>query len=107
MATIAVPLEDPDTKDNQSHSKQSSTSEATRSNVKSQKLKDKNKKKKKRKPKRERSTEEKESTKKDSFGASLGRAMIGTLAFVFKRPVRLFRPVKCECKRLYLSKKDH
>lgn len=36
----------------------------------------------------------------DSAGASgsalaaLSRALVGTLAFLFKRPIRLFRPVK-------------
>lgn len=31
----------------------------------------------------------------DSLTGGAVRALLGTLAFVFKRPVRLFRPVKC------------
>ncbi|KAK4057529.1 hypothetical protein OIO90_001598 [Microbotryomycetes sp. JL221] len=34
------------------------------------------------------------STTKTSFTAALTRAVFGTLAFLFKRPIRLFRPVK-------------
>lgn len=33
-------------------------------------------------------------TKSESFGGAIIRALFGTLAFLFKRPVRLFRPVK-------------
>jgi hypothetical protein len=36
-------------------------------------------------------------TRLESLGGALTRALIGTLAFVFRAPVRLFRPVKREC----------
>ncbi|EST08046.2 Mitochondrial carrier domain protein [Kalmanozyma brasiliensis GHG001] len=35
-----------------------------------------------------------EPTRQESFGGAVIRALFGTLAFLFKRPVRLFRPVK-------------
>ncbi|SNX85174.1 uncharacterized protein MEPE_03883 [Melanopsichium pennsylvanicum] len=46
--------------------------------------------------KRRRSTSanKREPTRQESFGGAVIRALFGTLAFLFKRPVRLFRPVK-------------
>ncbi|EPQ25967.1 uncharacterized protein PFL1_06422 [Pseudozyma flocculosa PF-1] len=35
-----------------------------------------------------------ETTRHESLGGAIVRALIGSLAFLFKRPVRLFRPVK-------------
>jgi hypothetical protein len=35
-----------------------------------------------------------EPNRKESLGGALARALVGTLAFVFRAPVRLFRPVK-------------
>ncbi|CDS01006.1 uncharacterized protein SPSC_05180 [Sporisorium scitamineum] len=40
------------------------------------------------------SSKSREPTRQESFGGAVIRAMFGTLAFLFKRPVRLFRPVK-------------
>lgn len=37
---------------------------------------------------------ESDSSKRPSFTAAVTRAIFGTLAFLFKRPIRLFRPVK-------------
>ena len=38
--------------------------------------------------------EETATSRKESLGGALARALVGTLAFVFRAPVRLFRPVK-------------
>ncbi|SJX64066.1 uncharacterized protein SRS1_14721 [Sporisorium reilianum f. sp. reilianum] len=40
------------------------------------------------------SSKSREPTRQESFGGAVIRALFGTLAFLFKRPVRLFRPVK-------------
>lgn len=39
---------------------------------------------------------DKDTSRKDSLSGAFARALVGTLAFVFRAPVRLFRPVKCE-----------
>lgn len=38
--------------------------------------------------------EQQEPSRKESLGGALARALVGTLAFIFRAPVRLFRPVK-------------
>jgi hypothetical protein len=37
---------------------------------------------------------ESETSRKESLSGAIARALVGTLAFVFRAPVRLFRPVK-------------
>jgi len=37
---------------------------------------------------------EDEKSRKESLSGAFARALVGTLAFVFRAPVRLFRPVK-------------
>lgn len=48
----------------------------------------------KRRKSRSDGSDEMEPSRKESLGGALARALVGTLAFVFRAPVRLFRPVK-------------
>lgn len=48
----------------------------------------------KKKDTRKRAKEDVFVSRKESFTGAFARALVGTLAFVFRAPVRLFRPVK-------------